>query len=125
MRGAYDVMKIDMSSLLQMTKTDMTSLLQMAKIDISNILQPGSLLAWLLVGLVAGFFASAFIRGRSYGCIGNIIVGLVGAFIGGFLTSLLDLGHAPFGFLGTVIVAFIGACIFVAFLQLIRGNRSW
>src|SRR6266567_4128041 len=52
---------------------------------------PGGLLAWLFVGLIAGFLASAAIRGRGYGCIGNIIVGLVGAVIGGYLASLLDI----------------------------------
>src|SRR2546429_5532503 len=52
---------------------------------------PGGLLSWLFVGLIAGFLASAAIRGRGYGCIGNIIVGLVGAVIGGYLASLLDI----------------------------------
>lgn len=118
-------MNTDVSSLLQMTKTDITNLLQIGNIDIGTILQPGGLLAWLFVGLLAGFFASAIIRGRSYGCIGNIIIGIVGAFIGGFLANLLDFGRPPFGFLGTVIVAFLGACLLVAFLQLVRRDRSW
>jgi uncharacterized membrane protein YeaQ/YmgE (transglycosylase-associated protein family) len=55
------------------------------------VLLPGDLLTWLIVGLIAGFLASAFIRGRGYGCIGNIIVGLIGAFIGGFLADLLNI----------------------------------
>ncbi len=40
-------------------------------------LAPGDLIAWLFVGLIAGFFASSVVRGRGYGCIGNILVGLV------------------------------------------------
>ena len=86
------------------------------------ILFPGGLLSWLLVGLIAGFLASAAIRGRGYGCIGNIIVGLVGAVIGGYLASLLDI-QGTFHFWGSVIIAFIGACILVAVLQLLSGGR--
>ena len=90
--------------------------------DVGAILQPGNLLAWLIVGLIAGFLASIFIRGRSSGCIGNIIVGLVGSVIGGMLASALNLG--VFGFWGTVLIAFIGASILLAILQFITGNRS-
>jgi uncharacterized membrane protein YeaQ/YmgE (transglycosylase-associated protein family) len=84
-------------------------------------LQPGDLLAWLLVGLIAGFFASVIIRGRSYGCIGNIIVGLIGAVIGGFLGNFLNLGRLHF--IGTTVVAFLGACVLVAILQFFNGGR--
>ena len=81
------------------------------------------LLTWLVVGLIAGFLASAVIRGRGYGCIGNIIVGLIGAVIGGFLASLLNIS-GTFHFWGTVIIAFLGACILVAVLQALSGGRS-
>lgn len=84
-------------------------------------LQPGDLLTWLIVGLIAGFLASAFIRGRGYGCIGNIIVGLIGAFIGGFLAHLLNI-QGTYHFLGTVVIAFIGSGILVAILQFITGG---
>src|SRR5947209_2125587 len=77
---------------------------------------------WIIVGLLAGFFASVFVRGRGYGCIGNLIVGLVGAVIGGYLASLLDI-QGNFHFWGSVIIAFIGACILVAVLQLLSGGR--
>jgi uncharacterized membrane protein YeaQ/YmgE (transglycosylase-associated protein family) len=81
------------------------------------------LLSWLIVGLIAGFLASAVIRGRGYGCIGNIIVGLVGAVIGGYLASLLNI-TGTFHFWGTVIIAFLGACILVAILQALSGGSS-
>ncbi len=90
---------------------------------IANVaLQPGDLLAWLIVGLIAGFLASAFIRGRGYGCIGNIIVGLIGAFIGGFLADLLNI-QSTYHFWGSVVIAFIGSAILVAILQFITGGR--
>ena len=80
-----------------------------------------SVLWWLVVGLVAGFLASLVMRGGGYGIVGDIIVGLVGAFIGGFLASLVGLGSS--GLIGTIIIAFIGACILIAILRLV--SRSY
>ncbi len=87
-----------------------------------TILAPGDLIAWLLVGLIAGFFASAVVRGRGYGCIGNILVGLVGAFIGGYLAGFLHI-QGVYHFWGSLIIAFLGACLFVGVLQLLSGDR--
>lgn len=76
---------------------------------------------WLLIGLIAGALASAVMRGGGYGIVGDIVVGLIGAFIGGFLMNLLGLSST--GFIGTLIVAFIGACLFIALLRLFDGGR--
>lgn len=89
-------------------------------IHITEILQPGNLIAWILVGLIAGALAGMVVRGRGYGCIGNIIVGLVGSVIGSILASALDLG--TFHFCGSIFISFIGAAIFVAILQLLSGG---
>ena len=75
---------------------------------------------WLVVGLIAGVLASLVMRGGGYGIVGDIIVGLIGAFIGGFLMSLVGLGGG--GFLWTVLVAFIGACILIALLRAFSGG---
>jgi uncharacterized membrane protein YeaQ/YmgE (transglycosylase-associated protein family) len=80
-----------------------------------------TVLWWLIVGLIAGFLASLVMRGGGYGIVGDIIVGLVGAFIGGFLASLVGLGSS--GLIGTIIIAFIGACILIAILRLV--SRSY
>src|SRR5437899_9692190 len=80
-----------------------------------------SLLWWLVVGLIAGFLASVVMRGGGYGILGDIIVGIVGAFIGGFLASLLGIGAG--GLIGTIIIAFIGACILIAILRAVSGSR--
>lgn len=90
-------------------------------VDFRAVFEPTGLITWLFIGLIAGFFASVLIRGRGYGCIGNIIVGLIGAVIGGFLASLLDLGN--FHFWGTVFISFLGACILVVILQAFSGER--
>jgi uncharacterized membrane protein YeaQ/YmgE (transglycosylase-associated protein family) len=87
-----------------------------------------NVLWWLVVGLIAGFLASRVMRGGGYGLIGDIVVGIIGAFIGGWLAGLLGLGS--FGLFGTIVVAFIGACILLAILHAVsRGGagraRGW
>lgn len=97
----------------------------MHTINVEQILQPGSIIAWLLVGLIAGFLATTFMGGRGLGCLGDIVVGLVGAFIGGLIVNLLAPG-STFGFWGSVVVALIGACILIAVLRAISGStRFW
>ncbi len=86
-------------------------------------LDPGGLLAWLIVGLIAGFLASTMMRGGGYGMVGDIIIGVVGAFIGGFLVNLLDPG-ANFGFWGSIVVAFIGACVLIALLRAFSQGKE-
>ena len=85
-------------------------------------LAPGDLIVWLIIGLIAGFLASKVVRGRGYGCLGDIIVGLIGSVIGGFLGSFLNLGRLHF--IGEIIISFIGACILVAILQFFSGDRG-
>ena len=84
-----------------------------------------SLLSWLVVGLIAGFFASRVMRGGGYGLIGDIIVGVVGALIGGWLaTTLLHMPNPVNGInIGTIIVAFVGAVILIAILRLFSRRR--
>jgi uncharacterized membrane protein YeaQ/YmgE (transglycosylase-associated protein family) len=86
------------------------------------ILNPGGIVAWIVVGLIAGLLASAVMRG-GYGFFGDIIVGIVGAFLGGLVMDVLA-PDASFGFWGSVVVAFIGACILIAVLRAISGGRG-
>jgi uncharacterized membrane protein YeaQ/YmgE (transglycosylase-associated protein family) len=81
------------------------------------------ILTWIIVGLIAGVLASLVMGGTGYGIIGDIIIGIVGAFVGGWLFSQLGVG-TPFGGLpGTIFVAFIGAVVLLFVLRLIRGGR--
>ena len=76
-------------------------------------------LLWLVVGLIAGWLASAVVGG-GFGLIGDIVVGIVGAFVGGFIFRALGIG-SPFGGLaGSIFVAFIGAIVLLLALRLIR-----
>jgi uncharacterized membrane protein YeaQ/YmgE (transglycosylase-associated protein family) len=77
------------------------------------------ILTWIIVGLVAGVLAS-FVVGGGYGLLGDIIIGIVGAFIGGWIFRQMG-WSAPFGGLaGTIFVAFIGAVVLLLLLRLIR-----
>lgn len=80
----------------------------------------GTVVWWLVVGLIAGFLASVVMRGGGYGIVGDIVVGIIGAFLGGFLASLLGIGAG--GLVGTIIIAFIGACILIAILRAFSGG---
>jgi uncharacterized membrane protein YeaQ/YmgE (transglycosylase-associated protein family) len=80
------------------------------------------IITWLIVGLVAGVLASMVMGGTGYGIIGDIIIGIVGAFVGGWLFAKLGV-NTPFGGLaGTIFVAFIGAVVLLFVLRLIRGG---
>ena len=83
------------------------------------------ILAWLVVGLIAGWLASRVMRGGGYGLIGDIIVGAVGAVIGGFLAAnLLNMPDAVNGInVTSILVAFVGAVILIALLRLVSGRR--
>lgn len=84
------------------------------------------LLAWIIVGLVAGWLAGQVMRGGGYGLIGDIVVGVVGAVIGGFLAStLFNIPDAVNGInVTSILVAFIGAVILIAILRAVGGRRT-
>jgi len=86
------------------------------------ILQPGGVIAWLVVGLVAGFLAGKVMKGAGYGLVGDIVTGLIGAFIGGFLYGLVATGDA--GFWGSIVVAFVGACILIVVARFVALKRT-
>ena len=61
--------------------------------------------------------------GKGFGLLGDIIVGLIGAFLGGLILDLL-VPDATFGFWGSLIVALIGACILVAIVHAVQRGRT-
>lgn len=80
------------------------------------------ILTLLIVGLVAGLLAS-FVVGGGFGLLGDIVVGILGSFVGTWLFNQMGWG-TPFGGLaGTIFVAFIGAVLLLAILRLIRRAR--
>jgi uncharacterized membrane protein YeaQ/YmgE (transglycosylase-associated protein family) len=71
-----------------------------------------SLVSWLLLGLVAGWLAGKIARGRGFGCIGDILLGLIGSYIGGWI--FIKLGILGGGFLYSLAAATLGAVILVS-----------
>jgi uncharacterized membrane protein YeaQ/YmgE (transglycosylase-associated protein family) len=83
----------------------------------------GSIIAWILIGLVAGALAKLIMPGDDPGgIIVTILIGIAGAFVGGFLASLIGLGEG--GLIWTIIVATIGAFILLAIYRALVGGRS-
>ncbi len=78
------------------------------------------ILTWLIVGLVAGVLAALVLGG--YGLLANIIIGIVGAFIGGWLFREAGWGVPFAGLAGTIFVAFIGALLLLAVLRAVHAS---
>jgi uncharacterized membrane protein YeaQ/YmgE (transglycosylase-associated protein family) len=85
------------------------------------------IIAWIVVGLIAGTLARALMPGRDPGgCILTILLGIAGAFVGGFLAVALDIseeGVDDFD-LGTIVLAVIGSMLILFVYRLIAGNRA-
>jgi len=81
-------------------------------------------IAWIVVGLIAGFLGSRIVNKRGEGVIVDIILGLIGSVVGGFLFHLVGI-HRDGSFILSIIVATIGAIIvLVIYHKLIRGDRT-
>lgn len=83
-----------------------------------------TILIWCLVGLVAGFLASRVALGHGLGLVGDIVVGILGAFLGGLVVSLFHInvqviGHAT---ISEMLVAFAGAVILLLVVRLVAGG---
>ena len=82
-----------------------------------------TILIWAVVGLVAGFLASKVVRGGGMGVLGDIVVGIAGAFLGGFMFRALRIRLPIAGIAGAIVVAFIGAVVLLVLLRLVMRRR--
>ncbi len=82
------------------------------------------ILTWLIVGLIAGVLASLVMGGTGYGLIGDIVIGIVGAFVGGWLFRMLGVAVPLGGIAGTILVAFVGAVVLLFLIRLIRRGSA-
>jgi uncharacterized membrane protein YeaQ/YmgE (transglycosylase-associated protein family) len=80
-------------------------------------------LLWIAIGLIAGWLASAVVGG-GYGVVGDIVVGVVGAFLGGWLFHAFHVASPISGIAGTIFVAFIGAVVLLLLLRLIHRSTG-
>jgi uncharacterized membrane protein YeaQ/YmgE (transglycosylase-associated protein family) len=77
------------------------------------------LIAWLIIGAIAGWLAGILVKGGGFGLIIDIVVGIAGALVGGWLAQVLHISIGS-GFFGSIIVAVIGALILIFVIRLIR-----
>jgi uncharacterized membrane protein YeaQ/YmgE (transglycosylase-associated protein family) len=82
------------------------------------VLEPMSIIGWIIIGAIAGWLAGKIVEGYGYGFIGNLVIGIIGACIGGLL--LPQLGIFPSSTLGNLIAATIGAIVLLVLIGLLR-----
>ena len=83
------------------------------------------IIAWIIIGVVAGWITGKLMKGSGFGFIMDMVVGLVGALIGGWISGLVGLGPTgSHGMIGSIIIAVIGAVILTLVVRLVTGNRS-
>jgi uncharacterized membrane protein YeaQ/YmgE (transglycosylase-associated protein family) len=80
-----------------------------------------SLLVILFVGLIAGWLAGKIVRGTGFGIVGDIVVGIIGAFIGDWLLPRLGI-HLGVGIVAAIFDATIGAILLLLVVRLVRGG---
>ncbi|MDD5055958.1 MAG: GlsB/YeaQ/YmgE family stress response membrane protein, partial [Candidatus Peribacteraceae bacterium] len=74
--------------------------------------------AFIIIGIIAGWVAGLIMKGRGFGMIGDLVVGVIGAVIGGFLLRLL--GIDAYGTVGTLVMATVGAVVFLGLAAAIK-----
>ncbi|HEX7792476.1 MAG TPA: GlsB/YeaQ/YmgE family stress response membrane protein [Afipia sp.] len=77
------------------------------------------IIAWIIVGAIAGWLAGLIVKGAGFGLLGNIVVGIVGAVVAGWLLPQLGIRLGA-GWIGEIIDAAIGAIIVLVIISLIR-----
>lgn len=82
------------------------------------------IIAWIIIGVIAGWLTGKVMKGSGFGFLMDMVVGLIGALIGGWVTSAMGWGTASsHGMIGSIVIAFIGAVLLTIIVRLITGNR--
>lgn len=82
------------------------------------MLAPESVIAWIVIGAIAGWLAGVLVKGYGYGLIGNIVIGILGAGIAGLLAPTLGIHTESMG--GNIVAALLGALILLLLVGLVR-----
>jgi uncharacterized membrane protein YeaQ/YmgE (transglycosylase-associated protein family) len=77
------------------------------------------IIAWIVIGIVAGWLAGKLVRGGGFGILGDIVVGIIGAFIGGWLAEKFGIAVGS-GMIASILTATVGAVILVVLVRLVR-----
>jgi len=89
---------------------------------IYSIYIPQSVITWIIVGLIAGWLAGTVSRGRGFGCLADIIIGMVGAILGGWI--FLKLGILGGGLIYSIAAATVGAVLLVGVASIFSGGSK-
>ena len=83
------------------------------------------IIAWIIIGIVAGWLTGKIMKGSGFGAIMDMVVGLLGALIGGFLSEKLGFGGVgEHGLIVSILIAVIGAVILTWLVRLVTGGRE-
>ena len=83
-----------------------------------------TILAWIVVGLIAGWLAGKVMNGGGFGLIGDIVVGVIGGLLGGWIaTTFLHMGGMSGINLPSILIAFLGAIVLLVLVRLLSGGR--
>jgi uncharacterized membrane protein YeaQ/YmgE (transglycosylase-associated protein family) len=85
---------------------------------IEDAMACGHILGFLLIGVVAGWLAGVLVKGRGFGLVGDLVVGVLGAALGGFLFSAV--GLSAYGLVGSLVMSVVGAVVLLFLIRLIR-----
>jgi uncharacterized membrane protein YeaQ/YmgE (transglycosylase-associated protein family) len=108
--------------LLSLATTRVTLLMQLK--DTKMYMSGDSLLIIMVVGLLAGWLAGEIVQGTGFGIVGDLLIGIAGAFVGSWLLPQLGL-HLGSGMISAIINAAIGALLLLLVIRLIRGRGGW
>jgi uncharacterized membrane protein YeaQ/YmgE (transglycosylase-associated protein family) len=84
------------------------------------MLEPQSILAWIVIGAIAGWLAGLLVKGYGYGLIGNIVIGILGAGVAGLAAPRLGIHTESFG--GNIIASLLGALVLLFLAGLVRRS---
>src|SRR5215475_5072791 len=84
----------------------------------NEMLEPQSILAWIIIGAVAGWLAGLLVKGYGYGLFGNIVIGILGAGVASLLAPRLGLHTETFG--GNIVASLLGALVLLLLVGLVR-----
>lgn len=83
-----------------------------------------SWIGWILIGLLAGWLAGKITRGRGFGCLTNVLIGLIGAVVGGWIFTKLEIPLHGWPWVYHLAAATVGAVTLLAIARLFAGGRS-
>jgi uncharacterized membrane protein YeaQ/YmgE (transglycosylase-associated protein family) len=99
--------------------TQSTNSIKIGFVQKEKPMEPQSLITFLVIGAVAGWLGSAIVKSENMGLHGNIVVGIIGAFIAGYVLPIVGFAFGG-GILGSILNATIGAVILLVLLRIIK-----